>query len=46
MKAWFTILALGAAVIVATGLPLKVRLDRPRLGVPAVTAGGAATSCA
>ena len=37
MKAWFTILALGAAVIVATGLPLKVRLDRPRLGVPAVT---------
>lgn len=30
------LLALGAAVIVATGLPLRVRVDKPRLGTPCV----------
>jgi hypothetical protein len=40
VKAWGAILALGAAVVVATGLPLRVRLDRPRLGTPSMLAPG------
>lgn len=36
MKAWGLLLTLGVAIVVATGLPLKVRLDRPRLGTPVI----------
>ena len=35
MKSWGLIALLGGLVIVAAGLPLRVRLDRPRLGLPA-----------
>jgi len=36
VKAWSGILLLSAVLIIAAGLPLKVRLDRPRLGTPTV----------
>ncbi|NTV73178.1 MAG: hypothetical protein HGA66_03110 [Holophaga sp.] len=40
MRAWALLLALAAAIIAATGLPLRVRLDRPRLGTPLVQEPG------
>lgn len=40
MRAWGLLLALAATIIVATGLPLRVRLDRPRLGTPQVQEPG------
>ena len=40
MRAWAGIALVGALVIVAAGLPLRVRLERPRLGVPAVLEPG------
>ena len=35
MKAWGLFVLLCSLVIIAVGLPLRVRLDRPRLGAPA-----------
>ncbi len=40
MRAWITMLTLGAVVIIATGLPLRIRMDRPRLGTPMIQEPG------
>jgi hypothetical protein len=41
MKGWITLLLLGVLTVLAAGIPLRVRVDRPRLGVPAVLEPGA-----
>lgn len=44
MKAWGTLFALCVLILAAAGWPLRVRLDRPRLGVPAVQEPGTTLS--
>lgn len=41
MKRWILPFALALAGLLAAGLPLRVRLDAPRLGAPLVLASGA-----
>lgn len=40
MKRWFLIFALALAALLAAGLPLRVRLDAPRMGSPVVLKPG------